>query len=146
MVALDRGRPLFVRDVPWEDDDLHDETGTFEMDRIGAGPETDGPDRFGDCVDSVVAQHIGGEIRRNLHVVHEMGPFTRVGHALLSGKGASSKLCERLSGELSMPVSLLNPFHGIGIRDPHINPAHLSGFALQAGVAVGLAARSDCIA
>ncbi len=144
IVALEKGMPLFVREVPW-DDALNEERTSIEGTRKGVGQATAEPvDRVGAYRAQPDIPNMAREIRRNLNDMKELGSVPKVEQILISGDGATQGLCQKLAGELSMSVSLLNPFHGIGIRDPHINQHHLQRFGPLAGVAVGLAARSDC--
>ena len=143
IVALEKGMPLYVRAVPWEDD-LREESTSLETRTLGGEWDTADSDRCGECVAHSDVPKIAGQIRRNLNYMNELGSTKKVEHILISGEGATQGLCQKLSGHLSRPVTLLNPFHGIRIRDSHINQDHLHRYGSSAAVAVGLAARSDC--
>ncbi|MEC4673712.1 MAG: type IV pilus assembly protein PilM [Nitrospirota bacterium] len=143
IVALDRGMPLFIRDASWEDD-LPDESTRIFMDRTDGGHASAEKDKFGESVLHHDVQHLAREIRRNLNFMYEVSSAAKVENIQLSGAGATPALCETLTRELSIPVALLIPFQGIRIRDLHLNQDHLYRFGSLAGVAVGLAARSDC--
>lgn len=144
IVALDQGMPLFVREVHWEDDGTEDFM-SLEMGGVGGGCGMPEAERFGEKVDRLDIQYMAREIRRNIDYMYEMGSAKKVEHILISGEGATRGLCEMLGSELSILVMLINPFHGISIRDSQINQDQAFRFESWAGVAIGLAARNDCI-
>ena len=138
--------PLFVRDVTWEEDVVMDGATGLQVNRIDSEGASEGWNGSGENARTLNAGSMAGEIRRHLNFLCEKNPPTRVEHVQLSGDGATPGLCENLAEKLSLPVTLLNPFKGINIRDLQVNQDHVNRFGFLAGVAVGLASRSDCCA
>ena len=72
------------------------------------------------------------------------GSLRRVQGVLVCGDGVTAKYAEKLSGELSIPVTALDPLCELSIQGDGKNGNAAGRWGNLGGVAVGLAARKDC--
>jgi len=143
VVTMEGGWPRGVNDLSWDDEGI-DQATHEELLGYSRKSEIDILEKDVAYPAFPWVTSLAESLKRTLNISGGSGSIRRAGQILVSGNGASSALCETLAGEVSLPVILLHPFRGIDTKGSHLSRDGVRNFASSAGVAVGLAVRSDC--